>query len=171
MDIYIQTHSLYFSYMWGSLRLAPISRLKHPCGILLLGCKRNLLSTLPAARRRRGISEAENANFALIPNTHTNTNGGSALTGQSCSVPDDCRLQSYWRSNVSLSCPDYPIHHLKAMQVLTRKPWTDIMKICFVFKFFVFTFMKATMMAVESLGVRPSRLVTQMTWNYSCFMW
>ena len=32
--------------------------------MLLLGRKRNLLSTLPAARRRRGISEGENAYFA-----------------------------------------------------------------------------------------------------------
>ena len=90
--------------------------------------------------------------FALIPNTRTNANGGSAPAGQSRSLGTRRRkLQSYWRSDVSLSYPDYLVHYLKAIQVLTWKPWTYIMKISFLFKFFVITIMEATMMPVEKL--------------------
>ena len=52
---------------------------------------------------------------------------------------------------MSLSCPDYPVRHLKVMQVLTQKLWLYILNICFVVKFFVVTIIEATMMLVEML--------------------
>ena len=67
---------------------------------------------------------------------------------QSCSL--DAR-QCNQSSKVSLSYPDYPILHLKAVQVKTQKPGTYIMKICFVFKFFIITIMEAMRMTVEKL--------------------
>ena len=67
---------------------------------------------------------------------------------------------------MSLSCPDYPVHHLKAMQVLTLNVHYENL-----LSFQIITIMDATMISVEKLRGEAELDSDANDMNPFCFQW